>query len=765
METLGIEVTMAIYISEDGKLIQLDTKTASYQMKIDELGTLWHTYYGEKTDIEDLSYTTLLSTRGHSGNPYEIGMKDRSYSLENIPQEISGFGTGDHRSTALHVRFLNGSETLRLKADSVERMAGKYRLPMLPAAYGEADDAETLIIHLSDPEYPIRVELYYGVFEEADVITRAMRVVNTGKDPIVIQKAASLQLDLTRGQYDLITFNGRWARERIPERLPLRQGLNSVGSRRGFSGAQYNPSAILPEHDTTETQGNAYGFAFVYSGDFLLEAERDPLDSVRVQLGIHPDHFEWTLNGGTSFYTPEAMMTWSGTGISGVSLRFHSFMNEHIVQGKWKQERRPVLINNWEGTYFDFTGEKLLQIAREAAKTGVELFVLDDGWFGKRDDDRSGLGDWRPNEAKLGCTLAELGDRIRETGLRFGLWFEPETVSEDSELYRTHPDWAVRIPGKNPELSRYELLLDVSRTEVQDYLIQVMSDRIREGKLAYIKWDLNRSMSDRYTASLPAERQGEMGHRFILGVYRILETLRKEFPELLIESCASGGARFDAGMLYYTPQIWTSDDTDPIERLWIQYGTSMIYPVKAMGAHVSAVPNHQTGRVTSLRTRSVVAMSGTYGYELDATKLSDAERDEIKKEIETFKKYYNLLENGDYYRLIPPTSDSVTVWEQAAKDGNRAIVNIVIHAVRPSPLEVRFYVRGLLDEKRYRVTMVNPEDLAKLDERQKKLFGGSILTGRTLRTAGLYVPEEILRPDTATGSDYPAYQILLEATD
>ncbi len=753
---------MAIHVSEDGRLFQLTTKTASYQMKADELGTLWHTYYGEKTTEEDLSYSVYLRSRGHTLNPYEVGYVDRAYSLEMIPQEVSAFGGADFRSTALRVRFPDGTETMRLKFNRYEVRPGKYAIPGLPASYAEENEAETLVLFLSDPESRIDVELYYGVFEEADVLTRAMRVINRNDAPVYVEKAASLNLDFTNGEYDLISLPGRWARERIPERLPVRSGMNSFGSIRGISSARYNPSAILLDHDATETAGNAYGFTFVYSGEFLFEAEKDSSNAVRVLLGIHPDHFEWKLEPGEAFSTPEALLTWSDTGVSGVSLRFHRFIREHIVRGKWKNERRPVLLNNWEGTYFNFNGDKLVRIAEEAAKMGVELFVLDDGWFGKRDNDLSGLGDWFPNEKKLGCTLAELGERIRATGLKFGLWFEPETVSEDSDLFRNHPDWAIRIPGKGPALGRHELLLDVGREDVQDYLIREMSARVREAKLAYIKWDMNRAMSDRYSGVLPADRQGEMTHRFTLGTYRILEALLQEFPDLLIEGCSSGGARFDAGMLYYTPQIWTSDDTDPIERLWIQYGTSLIYPVKAMGAHVSVAPNHQTGRVTPIKTRATVAMSGTFGYELDATKLSAEEKEQVRGQIGTFIRYYDLLENGDYYRLIPPTSDTVTVWEQAARDGSKALVNVVFHNVRPCPVESHFYVQGLKDEANYRISMLDPRDTEKLDARQKALFDGKILSGKALRTVGLYAPQARINHGEGAEGDYPAYQILIE---
>ncbi len=751
---------MAIRISEDGRLIRLETKTSVYQMKADAFGTLWHTHYGEKTGEDDLSYALYMRQRGHSCNPYEVGMTDRSYSLELIPQELGCFGGSDFRSPALRVRFADGARTLQLRFESCRVEDGKYTLDALPASYDETGDAQTLTVRLTDAEAKIAVELRYGVFEEADVITRTMRVINESDAPVFLEKAASLCVDFPRGDYELLTFCGRWAKERIPERLPLRQGMNAIGSTRGFSGARFNPSAMLLEQGTTETYGKAYGFAFVYSGDFLLEAERDTIVGTRVLLGINPDTFEWKLAPHEAFQTPEALMTFSDSGISGISLRFHRFISRHIVRGTWRAKPRPVLLNNWEGTYFNFDGEKLVQMARRAAEAGVELFVLDDGWFGARDDDKRALGDWTPNEKKLGCTLAELADRIRAEGLQFGLWFEPEAISEDSDLYRAHPDWAVAIPGRKPSLSRYELLLDLSRRDVQDYLIRELSDRIREAKLTYLKWDLNRSLCDRYTASLPAERQGEMPHRYILGTYRVLDALCKAFPDLLIESCASGGSRFDAGMLCYTPQIWTSDDTDPIERLQIQHGTSMIYPVSTMGAHVSASPNHQTGRVTSMKTRATVAMSGTFGYELDATKLTDAETAQMRGQIKTFHTLYDLLQHGDYYRLLPPDSDSATVWEQAACDGSRALVNIVVHGVRPSPLEKRFFVQGLCDGKNYRISLIDPDDLAKLPPRQQELFGGGILSGRTLRTVGLYVPEGALSREES--GDYPSYQILLE---
>ena len=749
---------MAIYYDHNAGTITLTTRNTSYQMKADEIATLLHTYYGEKTDLSDMSYAVHMMNRGLSGNPYEKGQTDRAYSLDQLPQEMSCFGTGDYRASALKITNEDGTWAVRLKYAGHKVTKGKYSLPGLPASYCENESAETLTVTMKDEESGVTVDLLYGVFPDLDIITRAARIENNGPGAKYVNKAGSMNLDFVTGDFDLITFYGKWARERIPERTPVNHGKVSVGSVRGASSPHYNPSAILCGRNTTEDAGEAYGFAYVYSGDFLFEAEKDQINQTRVICSIHPDDFSWKLEPGEAFCTPEILMTYSNAGFSRISNNFHDFIRKHIVRGKWRDVRRPILINNWEGTYFNFNGDKLVAIAEDAAKLGIELFVMDDGWFGKRDDDNSGLGDWFPNEAKLGCTLKELGDRINGTGLKFGIWFEPETVSEDSDLYRTHPDWAMTIPGRKPDRSRNELILNMAREDVQDYIFDRMADVLRSAPISYVKWDYNRSICDKYIATLPADRQGEITHRFILGTYRVLEKLLTEFPDLLIEGCSSGGGRFDAGMLYYTPQIWCSDDTDPIERLYIQHGTSFIYPVNTMGAHVSASPNHQTRRTTPLATRAVTAMSGTFGYELDLNKLDDTEKEEVKREVRVFKELYETLEQGDYYRLTTPDSDTCTVWEQVSKDKKKAVVNAVYHYVRANHAPVYVRLKGLNDDMQYRARLVEghgEQYLSRFFKHENTLFEeGRTFSGRTLATRGIFIPAPL--------SEYQAWQIVLE---
>ena len=746
---------MSIIYNASQRTLTLHTRNTTYQMKIDGEDTLLHTYYGKKTDGEDMSYALFRINRGFSGNPYEKGKTDRSYSLDTLCQEYSGFGVGDYRITAAKVLNEDGSRALRLRYVSHEILPGKYNIPGLPASYDETGEAETLIVTLEDREAALKVLLYYGVFAGKDVITRAAKIINEAEAPKAVEKAASMQLDMKAGDYDMITFYGKWGRERQPERTPVTHGVHSAGSVRGSSSHFYNPSLILAEHNATEFTGEAYGFTFVYSNEFLLELEKDAIDQTRILMGIHPDDFSWTLQPGEEFFTPEALMTFSDSGISEVSNHFHEFIRKNIVRGKWRDERRPVLINNWEGTYFNFTGDKLVAIAKDAAALGVEMFVLDDGWFGKRESDNSGLGDWIPNEKKLGCTLSELGERIRDTGVRFGLWFEPEVISEDSDLYRAHPDWAVAIPGRQPDLSRNELIIDMSRKDVQDYLIGIMEKVIKAGGISYVKWDFNRNICDKYSRALLKEKQGEMAHRFMLGTYRVLETLLSDFPELLIEGCSGGGGRFDCGMLHYTPQIWTSDNSDPIERLFIQYGTSFIYPVNTMGAHVSASPNHQTGRNTPMETRGAVAMSGTFGYELDVNKLSPEEKAEMQREIRVFKELHPTIQYGNYYRLTSPESFTCTVFEEADKDGSRAVVNAVYHMVRANHVPVFVRLQGLLPEEKYTLRLVEGHGEEKLDSLQKAVFDGKTeYSGRTLMTQGIYIPQYT--------KEYQSWQILAE---
>ena len=695
---------MAIIIDEQKKLFTLQTKSSTYQMKADKYGTLLHTYYGAKITPFDMSYLIVNGDHGFSGNPYRAG-NERTYSLDTLPQEYSCYGSGDFRPSALKIRRADGSSSTELLYASYRITEGKYSLEGLPALYtNEGEEAQTLIITLKDESDTVRVHLFYGVMEEADIITRAAVIENTGDQPFHLERAMSLNLDLLSGSHDLITFHGKHAMERQITRNPIHPGIQSVGSTRGASSHHYNPFLILAGHDTTEEHGECYGFSFLYSGDFLGEAEYDQIDQTRLVLGIHPGNFNYKVEPGQSFTAPEAALAYSCKGLSALSHVYHAAYRNNLCRGRHKKSRRPILINNWEGTYFDFNGDKLVAMAKEASELGVELFVMDDGWFGNRNDDNTGLGDWTVNEKKLGCTLKELSDRIHETGMMFGIWFEPECISEDSSLYRAHPDWAFKVPGKSPVRSRYQLVLDFSREDVREHIYSQICTVLDSARIEYVKWDFNRSISDIYSAALPADRQGETAHRYILGLYEMLEKLTSRYPDILFEGCSGGGGRFDAGMLYYTPQIWCSDDTDAIERLKIQYGTSFGYPVSAVGSHVSAVPNHQTGRVTPLSTRAVVAMSGTFGYELDVNKMTDAEKSAVKDQIQDFKKYYFLIQDGLYYRLTDPfTDERYCAWEFAEADGRTALVNVVNTRTSPNPSTVYIRLKGLIGSALYRI--------------------------------------------------------------
>ena len=633
---------MAIVFDKENRLFTLCTKNSMYQMKADDKGILLHTYYGRKTDICDYSYLIQRRDHGFSGNPDEAA-GDRTYSTDTLPQEYSSFGSGDYRESALDIRYDNGTRTLGLRYEGYEIIKGKYSIPGLPAMYADENEAETLVITLRDDVQDVRVKLYYGVVKDLDVITRSVSVENHGQVPVQLERVMSLCLDQPYGDWDWMTFYGKHEMERQLSRTPIHHGVQSVGSLRGASSHQYNPFVMLADKNATETSGECYGFSLLYSGNFLAAAEKDQFDQTRLIMGIHPENFEFLLKEGETFWAPEVMMTYSADGFEKMSNCYHKAVRENVCRGRFKLERRPVLINNWEGTYFDFTGDKLLEMAKEAASCGVELFVMDDGWFGKRDDDNSGLGDWQVNEKKLGCTLSELADRIHDLGMKFGIWYEPECVSEDSDLYRAHPDWAFTVPGRRPNRGRNQLVLDFSREDVRNHIFDEMTKVLDKANVDYLKWDFNRSISDIYCAALPADRQGEVPHRYVLGLYEFLDRLGKRYPDMLIEGCSGGGGRFDAGMLHYTSQIWCSDDTDTIERLKIQYGTSFAYPVSAVGSHVSACPNHQTGRFVPFETRAAVAMAGTFGYELDPAKLSEEEKTQIRGQIEEFKKYYDVI--------------------------------------------------------------------------------------------------------------------------
>lgn len=722
---------MAIQISADQRTFTLQTKSSSYQMAVDAYGVLLHLYYGKKIEAENLEYLIYKSDVGFSGNPVEAG-KDRTYSLDCLPQELPSSGVGDFREEMIRLYHEDGSCAADFRYEGYEVVKGSYEIPGLPAVYDtEQETGETLIITMREVSSDIKVKLYYGVMEEENVITRSACVCNCGTKKVVLDQLLSCNLDFMFGTYDMIYFYGRHAMERNLERVPVKGAKVEIGSRRGTSSHQYNPAVILCPPETTEKNGDCYGLCFAYSGNFTARAQRDQRNQTRVQMGIQPDQFRFVLEGGETFFAPQVIMSYSSEGFTALSHQYHDLIREHICRGPWKHAKRPALINNWEATYFAFNKEKILKIARQAKELGIEMLVLDDGWFGKRDDDYSGLGDWFVNEKKLEGTLAELSSEIHAMGMKFGLWFEPEMVSEDSDLYRAHPDWALQIPGRQPNRARYQLVLDMSRKEVVDYLYNQISDVLEKASVDYVKWDMNRSVCDFYSSKLPAERMGEIPHRFVLGVYDLAERLLKRFPQLLLEGCSGGGGRFDAGMLYYCPQIWCSDDTDAYERTKIQYGTSFFYPVSAVGSHVSTVPNHQTGRITPFETRGTVAMAGSFGYELDLNLLSDGEKQEVAEQIRQFKTYGPLIHNGKYYRLTNPMAEDAALWEFAAQDGSEVLVQGMLFHAEANVLRRTVQLRGLDAEKRYR-----------LDGTEQVYTGAALMAGGVLlpKAWGDYTP-------------------------
>lgn len=690
---------MAITVKD--KIFNLETKNTLYQMKVDRFGVLNHLWYGEKTDC-CMDYLLDYPDAGFSGNIYEAE-NERTYSLNTLPQEYSTSGVGDFRISAISVTHEDGSNALDLRVREYQIKEGKYEIPGLPAVYAKEDEAETLEITLKDTATEAEVILKYGVFEKEDVITRSVVVKNSGKTPIVINKVHSMCLDIPYGDWEWMHFYGRHTMERQAERVPVLHGISESSSSRGTSSHHQNPAVLLCEKDCTETNGHCIGAALMYSGGFQAQVEKDQLEQIRLVMGIHPDTFEWSLEAGEAFYTPEVILSCSTTGFAKLSQNFHHIIRNHVCRGTYQLSSRPVLINNWEATYFDFNEEKILNIARQASKLGIDMMVLDDGWFGKRDDDCSGLGDWFVNEKKLNGGLKALVEKINAMGMKFGLWFEPEMVSEDSDLYRNHPDWAIQIPGRKPMRSRYQLVLDMSNPEVVDYLYGVMSAILRENHIEYVKWDMNRSISDWYTATLSRGRQMEMPHRYVLGLYELLEKLTSEFPDVLFEGCSGGGGRFDAGMMYYCPQIWCSDDTDAHERTFIQYGTSFFYPTSTVGSHVSAVPNHQTGRITSIETRGVVAMAGSFGYELDLNQLSEEEKAVVAKQVTHYKEYQSLIYNGDYYRLANPFEDGMSAWSWISEDKKTILVQGVLFRAKPNVLRKTLRLMGLEAKKNYKI--------------------------------------------------------------
>lgn len=713
---------MAIIVDEKTGLFQLITDNTEYQMKADKYGVLKHLWYGEKTGC-DMEYLQSYPDVGFSGNIYDAG-NDRTYSLDTLPLEYACDGVGDYRVTGAAAVHSDGSCALDLRYKSYRISKGKYSIKGLPAVYADVSESETLEIVLKDKYSDIEVTLRYGVLPKLDIITRCASVANNTNEPVILTKAASLCLDIPHGEWEWVHFHGRHAMERLTERMPLCHGIQESSSTRGTSSHHQNPTVLLCSPDCTETSGSCIGAALMYSGSFQTKIQLDQMEQVRLVMGINPELFRWELKPSEVFDTPEVIMSYSAKGMEKLSHNFHKVIREHVCKGKYKLAERPVLINNWEATYFDFNEEKILKIAEQAASLGVDMLVLDDGWFGKRDDDCSGLGDWFVSEEKLNGGLGKLAEKIKSLGMKFGLWFEPEMVSEDSDLYRSHPDWAIKIPSRNPVRSRYQLVLDMINLEVRDYLFGAISDILKNADISYIKWDMNRSICDWYTPCLSAENQGEMPHRYVLGLYELLERLTTAFPDVLFEGCSGGGGRFDAGMLYYCPQIWCSDDTDAFERTKIQYGTSFFYPVSAIGSHVSAVPNHQTGRITPIETRAVTAMAGSFGYELDLNTLSHDEKQEVKEQIVRFKKDGPLIHNGLYYRLSDSLNDKYAMWGFVSEDKKEVLVHGVIFRTEPNRTQYLVKLRGLLPDTNYRLAE-----------------NGEVYKGSALMNGGILLPK------------------------
>ncbi|WP_160677965.1 alpha-galactosidase [Clostridium sp. C8-1-8] len=693
---------MGITYNENNKTFHLKALDTSYVMQVVKDGYLAHLYWGKK--LRNVNAEELLVLRGRtsfSANPED---SDKVFSLDTLPQEYPAYGNTDFRTPAYQVQLENGTTITDLRYEKHRIFKGKPKLQGLPATYTESDDeAESLEIVLYDKVIGLKVYLVYTVFENLNVITRSVQFKNEGEYNLKLLRALSMSVDFIREDFDFLHLNGSWARERHIIREKLTPGIHSIESRRGSSSHEHNPFIALLSKDCTEDKGEAYGLSLVYSGSFLVQAEINMYKSTRINIGINPFDFSWLLEAGEVFQTPEAVMVYSSEGIGSMSRTYHKLYRARLCRGKYRDEARPVLINNWEGTYFDFNEEKLLAIAKEGKKLGIELFVLDDGWFGKRNSDNCSLGDWVVDKNKLPNGLTHLGKQLEAINMKFGLWFEPEMVSPDSDLYRSHPDWCLHVPDRTRSTARTQLILDLSREDVCEYIINSISDVLRNAPISYVKWDMNRNMTEIGSSLLPAERQRETAHRYMLGLYKVMDKLTTEFQDVLFEGCSGGGGRFDPGILYYMPQIWTSDDSDAVERLKIQYGTSIVYPASTMGAHVSAVPNHQVGRITSLKMRGDVAMSGNFGYELDLTKFSEEEKEEVRAQVNNYKELRALIQFGDMYRLISPFEDSrnETSWMYVAEDKSEAFVAYFrILAEADAPIR-KLRLKGLDPSKDY----------------------------------------------------------------
>lgn len=709
-----------ITVSENGRIFKLDTPNTSYVFGVVDDKFLCNFYYGARVRDTDLSYL-LPSLRVPSENP-----RDKLSFMDLATFEYPSEGTGDYRPAALSLEGVKGERVCQLSYVNYNLIKGKPGLEGLPATFGSEDDTETLEISLEDRLSGVEVRLLYSVFADTDAITRSAGVINKNTEgAIFVDCIMSTSLDIRNEHFDLLTLRGSWGREKNMNFRPLGPGFQGVSSGRGISSAQEHPFIALTTPGISEAEGRVYGFNLVYSGNFEASAKLDQFDSVRVRMGINPTGFRYKLEPGESITSPEAVMVFSDKGLGGMTRSFHDLYRNHLIRSRYLHRKRPVLINNWEATYFDFNTEKLISIAKEAAKAGIEMLVMDDGWFGNRFDDNRALGDWKVNEEKLPGGLKYLVEEVNKLGLKFGIWMEPEMVCPDSDLYRAHPDWAIKVPGREPGLARNQLVLDITREEVWNYCFESIRNVLKSANIEYLKWDMNRPLADVYSMGLPADRQGEFCHRYVLSLYRLQESVLREFPELLLENCSSGGGRYDPGMLYYSPQVWASDDTDAIERLKIQEGNMLIYPLSTIGAHVSDCPNHGTGRTTPFETRGNVALFGTFGYELDITRIAGEDRAQIPSQIALYHRYNDLIREGDYYRLASYSrNDEYDSWAVVSKDRSECLVAYV--SVKA----------GMNRQGRVlRLYGLDPEEVYRDEE------SGIAYHGDTLMNAGLFVED------------------------
>lgn len=730
---------MAIHVFLDGgtlyhPVFKLDAAESSYVFGVGKSGLLTHLYYGDPLSDGEVPALLLRESRASCR-----GKEDAELPPDRAAFEYPASGRSGLRPAAFSVLYGDGDNVAELLYSSYRIIPGKPGIRGLPHTYSESDKkAETLCVTLKDPVKNLRVELFYSVFQGLNAVSRWAEVKNEGVSSVTLKKVMSASLSLPDLDRDFIHLHGAWGGEFLPEKVPCSHCTQSVSSFLGASGAEHNPFAAFASRGCTETAGEVYGISLVYSGNFVIESDGDFCDRLRVNAGINPRAFSWRLEPGETFEAPEAVLVRSGRGLGEMSRTYHDLYRRHLCRGRWRDLPRPALLNTWEAVYFKFNRDRLMELAKSAAQLGIELFVLDDGWFGHRDDDTSSLGDWYVNEKKLGCTLKELTEDVNRLGLKFGIWVEPEMISPDSDLYRSHPEWALRQPGRSATLERSQLILDLSRPEVRKYIVERMTDIFGSGNISYVKWDMNRNMSEIGSSYLPADRVGELPHRYMLGLYEIMDTLTRRFPGILFESCASGGGRFDPGMLYYMPQIWTSDNTDAVQRLTTQYGASFVYPPAVMGCHVSDVPNQQIGRVTPIETRAAVAMAGGgFGYELDPGKLSPEDREAVKKQVAQYKKYRFLYQEGDLYRLASPVESNEPAFMVVSKDKKHAAVSCfrILCGVANGVTAIK--LQGLEKGWNYR----DPET-------------GSVFSGSLLMKAGLKLP--------AAKGDFRSLRIFLE---